>query len=182
MKDNILGVHKDLATTVYAKLLLSEFNKNTNLERIFSTNKLVENLESNKIKTAFLKTPELFMVKGDFTKYFPLKSLFKYYPVSDIVATNTALRDKLPEIKTFLKGLKTSCTTLNENPKIAYEATYEFYDLAIFLGRNTLHHTKYRMGLQVQDQQFEDKVIDILRKDGNISVDEDLKDRYFRIE
>ncbi|MCD4820189.1 MAG: hypothetical protein K8S23_16020 [Candidatus Cloacimonetes bacterium] len=177
-----MSVHKALQTKIYAKLLLSEFDKKTELKEFSSLNKLIEDLENKKIETAFLKTPEIFKIKGDFTNYFPLKSLFSYYPVSDIVATNLALKSKLTEIKLFINGLKNSCKTLNENPKVAYEVVYEFYQLPISLSRNTLHHTKYRMGLQSQDQQFEDKIIDILKQDGNISTDINLKYRYFEIE
>ncbi|MBC8385615.1 MAG: ABC transporter substrate-binding protein [Candidatus Cloacimonetes bacterium] len=106
---------------------------------------------------------------------------FAFHPCCDIAATETALNDKLPLIKRFLKGMKESCRNINNSPLVAFEGAQKFFGLTFREAKNSLHHTRYLMDLSTEHKEFEKNAVDIMIRKGYIKNRIEPRDVYYEV-
>jgi hypothetical protein len=59
-----------------------------------------------------------------------------------------------------------SVDEMNNNPRVSYEAAREFYDLYYHIAKQSMHHTKFVMGLDEKYKLFEKRIFEIMLQKG----------------
>ncbi len=108
--------------------------------------------------------------------------LFPLHTCCDIAATEQALNKKSGQIRKFLKGMEQAVDEMNNNPHVSYEAAREFYDLYYHIAKQSMHHTKFVMGLAEKDKLFERRVFEIMVQKGYAENDISMEKVYQQIQ
>ncbi len=86
------------------------------------------------------------------------------------------------QIKKFLKGMAQAVDEMNNNPRVSYEAAREFYDLYYHIAKQSMHHTKFVMGLAEKDKLFEKRIYEIMRQKGYAEDEVNIEKVYQQIQ
>ena len=162
-----IGVLRASTLDLFAEIFKEEMNISFEMVYLRTPMDMASALRKGEVDAlSFYVPPILKFDEKEFHIIHWYSELFPLHTCCNIAATEQALNKKSGQIKRFLQGMGQSVDEMNNNPRVSYEAAREFYDLYYHIAKQSMHHTKFVMGLDEKYKLFEKRIFEIMLQKG----------------
>jgi len=176
-----IGVLRASTLDIFAELMSQDHNIDMEFVYFRTPMDMAAALCSEEVDALSFYVPSIFKFADDYNLVYWYGDDHPLHTCCDISATNDAIKFKGELIQKFLNGLKIAIMELNKHPDLAYKAAEDFFGLHSPYSENSLHHTKYVMGLKEEMMEFELRTFNKMIDKGYAKNPVRLEDVYFEI-
>jgi len=178
-----IGVLRASTLDLFAEIFQEEMNISFEMVYLRTPMDMASALRKGEVDALSFYVPPI--LKFDEEKFHIIhwySELFPLHTCCDIAATEQALNKKSRQIKRFLQGMEQAVDEINNNPQVSYEAAREFYDLYYHIAKQSMHNTKFVMGLAEKDKLFEKRIYEIMRQKGYAENGVNIEKVYHQVQ
>ncbi|MCD6329413.1 MAG: ABC transporter substrate-binding protein [Candidatus Cloacimonetes bacterium] len=150
-----IGVLRASTLDIFAEIMSDDHNIEMEFVYFRTPMDMAAALYSGEVDALSYYVPSIFKLADEYNIVYWYGDDYPFHTCCDISATEDAINSKGELIQNFLNGLEFAIKELNRHAELAYKAVEEFFGLYSPYSENSLHHTKYVMGLDEIMKEFE---------------------------